>query len=112
MTVLDVLRDALRILNHHGWCQGTLIGKDGGVCASYAIQSAAGCTDDDLPPNDTPKSRLVGEAIDALGVLHPGQVLVEWNDDDRRTAEEVTAAFRAAISRLGIDGTESGREGE
>lgn len=111
MTVLDVLRDALKRIERDGWHQGHSVGRDGSVCALYAIQSAVGCTDDDLPPHDTPKGRLVRESIDALGVLYPGQVLVEWNDDDRRTAEEVTAAFRAAIARLGIDGTGSGREG-
>lgn len=106
MTTLDVLREALGRIERDGWCQGYSVGKDGSVCALYAIEGAAGCvTDDDFafrrPP--TPARALANDAasavLQAAGVTVPKQ-LVDWNDAEGRTVEEVIAAFRGAIARL------------
>lgn len=107
MTVIDVLRGALADLEVRGWGQGFGLLPDGRICAQWAIHGAAGCTEDaDLservPP--TPARALANDAaaavLDAVGVAAIPKQLVDWNDAEGRTVEEVIAAFRGAIARL------------
>ena len=103
-TVLDVLHEALGRIETDGWCQGYAVGQDGSVCALYAIESEAGCDIGDSWRDPTPEGALAREAVAAVlaaaGVAATPRQMVDWNDAEGRTVEEVIAAFRGAIARM------------
>ncbi|GCD38001.1 hypothetical protein OEIGOIKO_05811 [Streptomyces chrestomyceticus JCM 4735] len=106
------LQRAEEYLTAHGWCQDTMNGPDGTVCAAGAIRAVA-------PPltrgQTSPEERA---ALAALAVhlggrpaadpdnpigTHPMEVVTDWNDQ-AAGVDEVLAAFRGAIADLHASG--------
>lgn len=90
-----VLLRAADVIEECGWCQGAYSMMDGRVCAIGAIKVAIGLSPDD-DEEDTAFVIARRAMSDALGV----QFVHEWNDDEKRTKEEVTAKLRAVALGL------------
>ena len=86
----QVLLDAADYIDRIGWCQHALRDDKGGVCAAEALTSVA-YTVHDIATYAEATTRL---SIFVTSGAH-SMAVVEWNDDERRTAAEVTDAMRA-----------------
>lgn len=89
MTPNEVLFDAARHLEVHGWLQG-IAGESRKPCCLIGATVAV---------DPLGEARTEAQAIlrDHLGVRSGG--LAQWNDAPGRTAAEVIAALRAAAQR-------------
>lgn len=87
---IDILADAKRLIEEHGWCQEIMHHIDGRHCMVGAILCAAGET----PSDRWPFTRTVA-AQAAEEVVQ--QYLPSWNDKEGRTVEEVLAALDRAM---------------
>ena len=86
----QVLLDAADYIDRVGWCQHSLHGENGRVCAAEALMTV-GCTAHDVATYAgamTALSNFVTSGEHSMAV-------VKWNDDEGRTAAEVTSAMRA-----------------
>lgn len=84
MRTRDVLRNAAKLIEKHGWVQGCFGDKRLGYCAAGAINHVA------------PSGAAAGLAKDKLRQLAPDGLITLWNDAPGRTKDEVVAALRKA----------------
>ena len=93
----QVLRHALALLERDGWCKDTARDAEGRRCALGAINAALWL---DEGADVTDGVRAAVRALRVCGEDTPySRLLVDWNDADGRTVEDVLEAFRAAIAR-------------
>ncbi len=85
--VADVLERAALHLDVHGWRQGDDAAVEGDRCALLALYAVASTAD-------------AYTAREELGLFLDVDCIVEWNDEDGRTAAEVTGAMRACAASL------------
>lgn len=103
----DVLLKAAELLGEKGWCQGQSIDNDGRMCAVGAIRSAG----QELLGGSMWGNRLdeAGDALDRffahindglkpVSVIDPFQSIPEWNDNPRRTVEDVILELKRTAS--------------
>ena len=84
-----VLLDAADFIDRNGWCQHTLHDDKGHVCAAEALRTVAYTAHD--------MGSYAGAMTRLSKFVTPGEhsvAVVKWNDDDSRTATEVTGAMR------------------
>jgi len=87
------LMRAAQIIRERGWCQGVACDETGAVClvgAIYDIREKAA----DIP-YEFAKSEPE-PAYSAYKIMERRNQIGPWNDEPRRTAEEVIAALEAA----------------
>ena len=90
-TVRQVLVAARAALVEHGWCQRTLLAKDGRMCVDGAIRFAV--SGDAIHKYGSDLHRW---AANRLCLVIEDEVTT-WNDRRRRTKRQVLAAFDKAI---------------
>lgn len=86
---------ALEVLDERGWYQGDFVGPDGGVCIWGAMNQAC---------EGSPDVQVQGPAVDALlntarntlGISALPHRLVEWNDAEGTTEEDVRLLLKQA----------------
>jgi hypothetical protein len=89
----QVLLDAARYIETHGWCQGALQHK-GRVCIFGAINAAGG-------HSDMAASRTVVEMLRRATHTPAWSNIAAWNDTPGRTKAQVIAALkRAATTKI------------
>lgn len=89
-TVKEDLLKAAALIEEEGWCRGKYLNADGQRCVLGALSDVTA----DLPVD---ADRRLRRAINHLKRgLNITVALVEWNDDPRRTKDEVFAALHAA----------------
>jgi len=101
LTLPEVFRRAVEVLEAHGWTQGTYRSSSGCLCATGALAAALGGQivepDDDEQETlfaDREHERLWSDACLAAGeAVGVGRHIVDWNDRPGRTADEVKALF-------------------
>ncbi len=91
---IENLKSALELLESEGWCQGEMESADGRFCSSGAITKAQ-CQEEYYTDRNY---RLFPYVIFQAVV---GMNIVNWNDDEDRTYEDVASAFKEAIYELG-----------
>lgn len=100
-SVAEVLNEAAEYIEEHGHWKRVYFGPAGEACAMGAI--VRGIDPAARRPQDFPSAeyRLWDSAVEAVeGAV--GVMLIDlWNDDPRRTKDEVVAALRAAAARAG-----------
>lgn len=112
MTPADILRQASKNIDEHGWGQGTFQNNDGQVCMSGALNMAATGWASMAPCNDIEtyhawqsarnllNAQCRGELV-ALGwpsdVLDDWSVIPSYNDREDRTIEDVRLVFKRAL---------------
>jgi hypothetical protein len=87
----QVLLDAADYIDRVGWCQHTLREDGGRVCAAEALMTVAYAAHD--------VATYEGAMICLSSFVTSGKhsmAVVKWNDDQGRTAAEVTGAMRAS----------------
>ena len=88
LTWREVLLDAADYIDRIGWCQHARRDDEGRVCAAEALMSVV--------VHDV---ATYAEAITRLSIFvtagEHSMAVLEWNDDEGRTASEVTGAMRA-----------------
>ena len=104
-TPADVLRHAALIIEERGWSDDEPITADGRCCTLGAIRLAVhgnigGLFSDEMAP----AVRYFGLRLDPTDAENAIGSIAVWNDAPGQTAEEVTAALRAAA-----DAWEAGR---
>lgn len=103
----DILDEAANVIERNGWIQGDYVNQrqiedgkgpgDCACCARGAINTAAGGS----PYNDyllvaIEASNAVETWLTNSGAIGETLSLVEWNDKDGRTADDVITALRGA----------------
>lgn len=85
-----VLRHAALLIEERGWCQRDWVDADGRLCIDAAVGYAEGgdIWDKDFYGGSKLTMDIVEDSL--------GETAISWNDEPGRTAEEVTAALRAA----------------
>jgi hypothetical protein len=86
----QVLLDAADFIDRTGWCQNRLCDDQGRVCAAEALMSVAYAAHD--------VETCAGAMARLSNFITSGKhslAVVKWNDDNGRTAAEVTRAMRA-----------------
>ncbi|MFI6609294.1 hypothetical protein [Streptomyces sp. NPDC050507] len=113
-TIADLFDKAARLLEEKGWTQGAFkVPETGAMCARGALYEAQGCEWErsdlpggDLEPRGFDWSRA--HAInDTLTDYVPNEYgfLPHWNDDEGRTAKEVTALLRDVARGVRTNGS-------
>jgi hypothetical protein len=96
-TVADVLRHAALLIEERGLCQDGAYGDDNGsLCAIGSINVSRGKDRMADSLDDPAVSALYDWVWRNVGDLS----VIDWNDSDGRTAEEVAAALRATAWEL------------
>lgn len=90
----EVLINAAKYIEKHGWCQGHYRDNDGTVCVMGAIDTVTRKRADYIAPYLGAKNLL-------LDYLNEGRhfqwkSLPQWNDSTYRTKEQVLQAMREA----------------
>ena len=105
MTAAEVLSKARDVLAERGWHQGDFAANrdgSGSVCAAGACSVAAFGSPTYIAEVFGPEAPEVQEALLLLrGVVSdddhdPLSVIAHWNDDPRRSAEDVSLALKQA----------------
>jgi hypothetical protein len=84
-----LLLEAADLIDHIGWCQRILSDENGRVCAAEALMRVAYAYD--VGTDAEVMSRLAN----FVSAEEHSMAVVKWNDDESRTAAEVTGAMRA-----------------
>jgi hypothetical protein len=100
VTTSEILRQAKAELLVRGWCQAVYANRAGEVCAHGALGLAVGCFSVRSTGGVSVNihSTTFPFAADRVLAGVVGRCVTEWNDDPRRTPEDVLAAFDAAIA--------------
>ena len=93
----QVLRHALALLERDGWCKDTALDADGRRCTLGAINAAL-CLDEGAETTEAGLAAVRALRVSGEGTPHR-RFVVDWNDAEGRTVEDVLEAFRAAIAR-------------
>ena len=88
-TPAQILRDARRVIEEFGWCQGQYHTPDGRVCLIGAINVADGHS-----PDSAFRSMAATQALGSLGIILP-----LWNDEVGRTESEVADLLSGAADK-------------
>jgi len=102
----EVLERAINLINEKGWGQGTAVNPDtGAICAAQAIWLASFTNVPDSYTNALIVSRTEIERdnyTNASGALmnKTRKEITMWNDDPRRTKDEVINTMREVIAEL------------
>lgn len=94
-TVKEVLIAARDILTNTGWCQGQYWRNSQGRFAAKREDIASACAVGSILQVDA-SQELRNKALDTIEGL-TGIFLPTWNDDPKRTKEEVLQVFNKAI---------------
>jgi hypothetical protein len=100
-----VYRQAADVLRHDSWGQGRLHGSDGTHCLVGALCVVTGKNGNLLAkvePELTPLADLLG-GNPACGGELAEIVIINWNDADGRTADEVVTLLEQAAEKLEAD---------
>jgi uncharacterized protein (UPF0371 family) len=90
----QVLLDAADYIDRVGWCQHSLRDDNGRVCAAEALMTV-GYTAHDVATYAAAMTALSNFVTSG----EHSMALVKWNDDERRTAAEVTCTMRACAGQ-------------
>lgn|SRR5271166_6963361 len=94
----EVLVAARWILENVGWCQGKFSLWEGGKPVGFCPVGAVNRVELDLLPAAGLKAGALGLLEDAMISLAKKKTTVyQWNDDRKRTREQVLKAFDKAI---------------
>lgn len=96
-TTSQTLRHALALLERDGWCKVLARDAEGRRCTLGAINAALG-RDEGADVTDGVRAAVRALRVCGEGTPHR-RLLVDWNDAEDRTEDEVLEAFRAAIAR-------------
>ena len=90
----EVLINAAKYIEKHGWCQGHYRGNNGTVCVMGAIDTVTRRRDDCVEPYLGARDLLLNYLND--GQRYQWKSLPQWNDSAYRTKEQVLQAMREA----------------
>lgn len=93
LTLAQVYRRAHRTIVDRGWFQGDFVGPRGCVCIIGALSVAIGGAPTQIPEADP---QLFEQAWTFLETLIDSRSIARWNDDTRRTEDEVFALLNRA----------------
>lgn len=102
----ELFDKAVEVLEQRGWCQGKLEATDGRVCAVGALRAAAWGDpySRTFPGEEKVDVEPVERALDAVNAVLSGprarSMIVSFNDEPGRTAEEVIDLFRRVAKDL------------
>lgn len=99
----QVLIDAKALIQKHGWIQGSYGNSYIGYCASGAICSVAQAAGWAAAAEAAPVARAAASAVARAAGPAAARAeldIVEYNDAQGRTKEEVLAVFDKAIASL------------
>lgn len=94
------LRAAAEVLRRDGWTQGDYVGMGGCRCLVGAVTKVLGGDDGEgsVPSDNSERLNEVRRAINVqvAGTSDYWFDVIDWNDDESRTADEVIATLLAA----------------
>ncbi|MFI0031308.1 hypothetical protein ACH4M8_18650 [Streptomyces albidoflavus] len=115
--VADLLERAAAHIDRVGWAQGDwyeetpdLQPKDSPVCADGALTVAAYGEPRGAGVHRKPDEFALHSAAVTVLIRHIGEGLIDWNDAEDRTKEQVVGAMRAAAAEQREQATDAERE--
>jgi hypothetical protein len=96
----EILHEAIKYLDTHGWTQGNFEDEHGKVCAIGAFNRGSFCFNSSLTCSELVAAR--NRAYDAMvnNIPEDCSGIIGFNDNPSTTAEDVKLMFKKAIEEV------------